>query len=84
MRPSPSSPHSPGGRPPSNLRGVPTSRAYWELKAEQMMNRLFDPAPAIDLESRDLGPIPTQEKSLPPAATPASPGTANTPAAPPN
>ena len=81
MRPSPSSPHSPGGRPPSNLRGVPTSRAYWELKAEQMMNRLFDPAPAIDLESSDLGPIPAPNKPLPPAAAPASPGTDDSPSA---
>jgi len=44
--------------PPSETPGqgalpaaaIPTSRAYWELKAEQMMNRLFAPEPAIDLE----------------------------------
>jgi hypothetical protein len=32
------------------LRGIPTSRAYWELRAEQMMNRIFAPEPAIDLD----------------------------------
>jgi hypothetical protein len=38
------------------LRGIPASRAYWELKAEQMMNRIFDPEPAIDLdEHQDCG-----------------------------
>jgi hypothetical protein len=35
----------------SSLRGIPTSRAYWELRAEQMMNRIFDPEPLIDLET---------------------------------
>lgn len=35
-----------GGRP----SGFPTSRAYWELKAEQVMNRVFAPEPSIDLE----------------------------------
>ncbi|MCP9860117.1 MULTISPECIES: hypothetical protein [unclassified Cyanobium] len=38
---------SPSPRRP--LRGIPTSRAYWELKAEQMMNRVFDPDATIDL-----------------------------------
>jgi hypothetical protein len=38
---------SPSPRRP--LRGIPTSRAYWELKAEQMMNRVFDPEITIDL-----------------------------------
>lgn len=39
---------SPSPRRP--LRGIPTSRAYWELKAEQMMNRVFDPEATIDLD----------------------------------
>jgi len=30
-------------------RGIPTSRAYWELQAEKLMNRIFDPAELIDL-----------------------------------
>jgi len=33
----------------SDLKRLPTSRAYWELKAEQMMNRIFDPDQTIDL-----------------------------------
>ncbi|MCX5951141.1 MAG: hypothetical protein NT158_08285 [Cyanobacteria bacterium] len=32
----------------SDLKRLPTSRAYWELKAEQMMNRIFDPDQTID------------------------------------
>jgi hypothetical protein len=36
------------------LRGIPSSRAYWELKAEQMMNRIFDPEQIIDLEPREV------------------------------
>ena len=34
----------------SDLKRLPTSRAYWELKAEQMMNRVFDPDQTIDLQ----------------------------------
>lgn len=30
--------------------GIPVSRAYWELKAEQVMNRVFAPEISIDLE----------------------------------
>ncbi|MEB3168289.1 MAG: hypothetical protein ACKN89_11565 [Cyanobium sp.] len=37
------------------LRGIPSSQAYWELKAEQMMNRIFDEEPIIDLEPRSIG-----------------------------
>ena len=33
----------------SDLKRLPLSRAYWELKAEQMMNRVFDPVQTIDL-----------------------------------
>jgi len=29
----------------SPSRGIPTSRAYWELKAEQVLNRVFEAAP---------------------------------------
>jgi hypothetical protein len=32
------------------VRGIPTSRAFWELKAEQVMNRVFAPEPSIELE----------------------------------
>ncbi|MEB3317778.1 MAG: hypothetical protein VKO39_06520 [Cyanobacteriota bacterium] len=70
-------------RPPRPTRGLPTSRAYWELKAEQMMNRVFAPDAAIDLEP--LSPEPDTAPSaaaphrpLPPAAPPA-PKAAHTP-----
>jgi hypothetical protein len=55
---------SPSPRRP--LRGIPTSRAYWELKAEQMMNRVFDPEATIDLD------VAAQAEPPPPlpAATP--------------
>ncbi len=55
---------SPSPRRP--LRGIPTSRAYWELKAEQMMNRVFDPEATIDLD------VATQAEPPPPlpVATP--------------
>ncbi len=49
---------SPSPRRP--LRGIPTSRAYWELKAEQMMNRVFDPEATIDLD------VASQADSPPP------------------
>ena len=40
------------------LRGIPTSRAYWELKAEQMMNRVFDPEATIDLDVASQAEVP--------------------------
>lgn len=40
------------------LRGIPSSRAYWELKAEQMMNRIFDLEQIIDLEPREVPASP--------------------------
>ena len=60
-------------------RGIPTSRAYWELQAEKLLNRVFEPATAIDLEPLADDPIapgashtPAQ---LPPAAAPPEPST---------
>jgi hypothetical protein len=52
-------------------RGIPTSRAYWELQAEKLLNRVFEPATAIDLEPLDgepnapgsspvIAPVPAQ------------------------
>ena len=32
-------------------RGIPTSRAYWDLQAEKLMNRIFDPVDTIDLST---------------------------------
>ena len=43
----------------SDLKRIPISRAYWELKAEQMMNRVFDPDQTIDLQvDPEVGPSP--------------------------
>jgi hypothetical protein len=57
----PSEPHTsnaPAGAPHPRrpLRGIPTSRAYWELKAEQMMNRIFDPDSVMDLPVEEAEP----------------------------
>lgn len=53
-------------------RGIPSSRAYWELKADQMMNRIFDPEGPIDLE--DSAPLPPEAAAAQgrPAGAPAS------------
>ena len=43
----------------SDLKRLPISRAYWELKAEQMMNRVFDPDQTIDLQvDPEVAPSP--------------------------
>ncbi|MEB3172995.1 MAG: hypothetical protein VKL97_03950 [Cyanobacteriota bacterium] len=34
----------------TSARGIPTSRAYWELKAEQMLNRVFSNETPIEVE----------------------------------
>lgn len=48
------------------MRAIPTSRAYWELRAEQVLNRVFNPEAPIDVEICDT-PEP------PAAGTPAAP-----------
>jgi len=59
-------------------RGIPTSRAYWDLQAEKLMNRIFDPVDTIDLptdaERSDLDVLPASaEESNPnPAAVPSA------------
>ena len=47
------------------VRSIPTSRAYWELKAEQVLNRVFEPEKPIEVEICDTplvfsGGAPTQ------------------------
>jgi hypothetical protein len=37
----------------SPVRAIPTSRAYWELRAEQMLNRVFSPEAPIDVEVQE-------------------------------
>ncbi len=49
------------------VRGIPTSRAYWELKAEQVMNRVFSTEPTLELE---IVPAATPAESTPPKADP--------------
>ena len=39
----------------SPVRAIPTSRAYWELRAEQVLNRVFSPEVPIDVEVRVAG-----------------------------
>ena len=54
--------------------GIPTSRAYWELQADKLMNRIFDPPPIIDLgwdgESAEAGRAPSMIEAAPAAAMP--------------
>jgi len=42
----------------SPVRGIPTSRAYWELKAEQVLNRVFEPEKPIEVEVCDTPTSP--------------------------
>ena len=61
-------------------RGIPTSRAYWDLQAEKLMNRIFDPVDTIDLptdaDRSDLdvlvAPASEEEANPDPAAAPAA------------
>ena len=45
-----------------SARTIPTSRAYWDLQAEKLMNRIFDPVQAIDLQVD-----PASAEAIPPA-----------------
>lgn len=40
----------------SPKRGIPTSRAYWELKADQVLNRVFEAESAIEVEVLERPP----------------------------
>ena len=58
----------------SPVRGIPTSRAYWELKAEQVLNRVFEPEKPIEVEVcvtpaafSNAGSIPVELHDLQPA-----------------
>ncbi len=68
---------TPSGRPGDPLNGdagaakrrIPTSRAYWNLRAEQILNRVFEREEPIDLT---VAPAPSATTSTAPAtATPA-------------
>ncbi|MFM7312779.1 MAG: hypothetical protein ACKO0M_06390 [Cyanobium sp.] len=62
--PAPGPPHRTGES--RSLRGIPRSRAFWELKAEQMMNRIFDPEEPIDLA---VEPSPAEQELREPTIT---------------
>jgi len=59
-------------------RGIPTSRAYWDLQAEKLMNRIFDPVDTIDLptdaDRSDIDALaaPASEVASSPAPAPAA------------
>ena len=66
----------------SPVRAIPTSRAYWELRAEQVLNRVFAPEAPIDVEVCESpgspGDISTTNAA---ASSTATPNTAATPTA---
>lgn len=41
----------------NQARSIPTSRAYWELKAEQILNRVFEPDHPIEVEIYDTSAL---------------------------
>jgi hypothetical protein len=47
------------------VRGIPTSRAYWELKAEQVLNRVFEPEKPIEVEVCDTPAAFCEASSIP-------------------
>ena len=52
----------------SPVRAIPTSRSYWELRAEQVLNRVFAPEAPIDVDVRHSG------EESPPVAGESPPG----------
>ncbi len=60
-------------------RGIPTSRAYWDLQAEKLMNRIFDPVDTIDLRT-DADRSALDALALPALEEVANPGAAAAPA----
>ncbi len=57
-------------------RGIPTSRAYWDLQAEKVLNRIFEPAEMIELEA-----LRPDHPSAEPVAAGGRPGPAGSAAA---
>ena len=58
------------------MRGIPTSRAYWELKADQVLNRVFEAETAIEVEVLER---PPEEPAQPAAAAAIAAPAAETP-----
>ena len=68
----------------SPLGGIPPSRAFWELKADQVLTRVFEAETAIEVEVVDQPSSPTPEFSPPGPAASATPTAASAqPATPP-
>jgi hypothetical protein len=63
------------------VRGIPTSRAYWGLKAEQVLNRVFEPNKPIEVEVCDTPSFPIALHDLPtkPKAPPSPQARSNAP-----
>lgn len=57
----------------SPVRGIPTSRAYWGLKAEQVLNRVFEHEKPIELEVCDTASMPVALHGLEPKPEPPPP-----------
>ena len=61
--------------PLGSTRGLPLSRAYWDLKAEQVLNRVFASEAAIDVEVMEAPPPPVATQApAPPAGSAAANG----------
>jgi hypothetical protein len=58
--------------PVSPLGGIPPSSAFWELKADQVLNRVFEAETAIEVEVLDQLTSPTPEDTAPDPATPSA------------
>ncbi|TVS04908.1 MAG: hypothetical protein EA413_08155 [Cyanobium sp. PLM2.Bin73] len=65
----------PGSPAVTSVRAIPTSRAYWELRAEQVLNRVFSPEAPIEVEVCDT-PASSQATPFPPRPAAASAGRA--------
>ncbi len=64
------------------MRGVPTSRAYWELKADQVLNRVFEAGTAIEVEVLDRPPLQPSgpgPQDVEPSTAPAAPSAVQRP-----
>lgn len=58
------------------MRAIPTSRAYWELRAEQVLNRVFAPEAPIDVDVSDGSAPPPANALISPGASSPGPATA--------
>lgn len=74
----------PSGRPGESgttQRRIPTSRAYWNLRAEQILNRVFEREAPIDLTPTSAPTPPKAPEPPPTAPEPPAPAETATPGA---